>query len=140
MAVSGTYYVQALQMPGIPILIGFAPGLLSVAILTVNNLRDVDQDRRAGKKTLAVRFGVAYARGQYLVCLFLALVLIPVAVVLYTGRPLLCLTLFAVIPAAGCVKTVFTQRAGDVLNMCLANTGKVLLLFSVLFSLGWVLS
>lgn len=139
-AVAGTYYVQALRMPWAPVLIGFAPGLLSVAILTVNNLRDVDQDRQAGKKTLAVRFGIAYARGQYLVCMLLALVLIPLAAVLYTGRIFVCVALLAMLPAAGCVRTVFTQRDGDVLNRCLAGTGKVLLLFSLLFSLGWVFS
>ncbi|MBW1752269.1 MAG: 1,4-dihydroxy-2-naphthoate polyprenyltransferase, partial [Deltaproteobacteria bacterium] len=57
-AVGGTYYVQTLQI-SVPVIIsGLAPGLFSVAILTVNNLRDVKSDHRAGKKTLAVRFGI----------------------------------------------------------------------------------
>ena len=56
-AVAGTYYVQALTVHATVVVAGLAPGLLSVAILAVNNLRDVDEDRRTGKRTLAVRFG-----------------------------------------------------------------------------------
>ena len=61
-AVGGTYYVQALHIDWRVLVAGLAPGLFSVAILTVNNLRDIDTDRRAGKKTLAVRFGRTFAR------------------------------------------------------------------------------
>ncbi len=138
-AVAGTYYVQALCMPWAPVLIGFAPGLLSVAILTVNNLRDVDQDRKAGKKTLAVRFGVAYVRLQYLACLLVPLLGLP-AFAVAAGHGRAGAAAFALLPAARCIRIVFTQRDGAALNQCLAETGKILLLFSVLFSLGWILS
>ena len=56
-AVAGTYYVQSLELNSAIIFAGVAPGLFSVAILTVNNLRDIDSDRKSGKNTLAVRFG-----------------------------------------------------------------------------------
>lgn len=139
-AVAGTYYVQALQLPLAPVLIGFAPGLLSVAILTVNNLRDVNQDRKAGKKTLAVRLGVTYARCQYLLCLIIAIVVIPAAAAAVSGHVLACVAVLAAAPAAYCIRVVFTESDGAKMNDCLARTGKVLLLFCVLFSAGWIFS
>ncbi|MCB0376252.1 MAG: 1,4-dihydroxy-2-naphthoate polyprenyltransferase, partial [Sinomicrobium sp.] len=65
-AVAGTYYVQSYELNMAVVLAGFGPGLLSVAILSINNLRDVSGDRRSGKKTLAVRFGEYFARCEYL--------------------------------------------------------------------------
>ena len=61
-AVCGTYYVQAGSVTMSALALGVAVGALSVAILTVNNLRDVDNDRRAGKRTLVVRMGATPAR------------------------------------------------------------------------------
>ena len=139
-AVAGTYYVQALTLPWAPVWIGLSPGLLSVAILTVNNLRDVKQDRQSGKKTLAVRFGVGYARVQYLLCLFFAILVIPTTAAALSGRVLACAAVLAAAPAGYCLRVVFTESDGATLNDCLARTGKVLLLCCLLFSAGWVLS
>ena len=60
-AVAGTFFVQALDVPGWVIAGGVAPGLLSAAILVVNNVRDREGDARVGKRTLAVRFGARFA-------------------------------------------------------------------------------
>ena len=60
-AVGGTYFVQALQVTPEVIVAGLAPGLLSTAILVVNNLRDIESDALAGKNTLAVRLGAHLA-------------------------------------------------------------------------------
>ncbi len=68
-AVGGTYYAQTLHMTRGALIAGIAPGLLSTAVLVVNNLRDIETDAKAGKRTLAVRFGVNFARAEYLVCL-----------------------------------------------------------------------
>jgi len=67
-AVGGTYYVQALTITPEAIIAGAAPGFWSVGILTVNNLRDIDNDRKGGKKTLAARFGRTFARSEYVMC------------------------------------------------------------------------
>ena len=138
-AVAGTYYVQGLEMNWAVIVAGLAPGFLSMAILAVNNMRDIDTDRRAGKLTLAVRFGRSFAMSEYLFCI-MAATLIPFAVVLVTndhqGIALACLTGFAAIP---CVKAAFTHLDGAGLNRVLGLTGRLLLIYSVLFSLGWVL-
>lgn len=67
-AVGGTYYAQALTIVPEAIAGGIAVGLLATAILVVNNLRDRHTDRKAGKRTLVVRFGEAFGRYEYLVC------------------------------------------------------------------------
>ena len=85
-AVAGTYYVQTLSVNSTVVLAGLAPGLLSVAMLVVNNLRDTKEDRRAGKKTLAVRFGRGFARFEYVAALAGACVL-PLVLYLASGRP-----------------------------------------------------
>lgn len=138
-AAGGTYYVQALTLDGAVLLAGLAPGLLSVAILTVNNLRDIDTDALAGKRTLAVRFGPAFARWEYLLALVLAS-LLPLGFAL-TGHAhgliaLPTLTLVAALPA---IRTVFRSRDPATLNDTLARTGQLLVLHAVLFSIGWLL-
>lgn len=137
-ALAGTYYVQALTINWIVILAGLAPGLLSVAILTVNNLRDIDGDTKAGKKTLAVRFGRNFAKNEYFYSVLLAC-LIPVMIFIITGQhkfaALAALTLFF---APGPLKAVFSQTDGPTLNNALAGTGKLLLIYGILFSIGWV--
>lgn len=139
-AVAGTYYAQALHLPWMPVWIGLGPGLLSVAILTVNNLRDVNQDRQSGKKTLAVRFGLWYARVQYTLCIAIAVIFLPMAAAIYSGHILACIAVLAAAPGGYCIRVVITETDGATLNDCLARTGKTLLLYSLLFSLGWVLS
>ena len=67
-AVAGTYYVQSFEMNSAVIMAGFMPGFLSAAILVVNNLRDIDTDRRAGKRTWAVFFGRTFSRVEYFFC------------------------------------------------------------------------
>ncbi|MCP4229209.1 MAG: 1,4-dihydroxy-2-naphthoate octaprenyltransferase, partial [bacterium] len=71
-ALAGTYYVQALSVDWVIITAGFAPGFLSAAILTVNNLRDMEGDKKSGKKTLAVRFGRNFAMNEYFYSLLAA--------------------------------------------------------------------
>lgn len=138
-AVGGTYYVQALQINGAVIAAGLAPGFLSVAILAVNNLRDIDTDRRVGKNTLAVRFGRSFALSEYLFSI-IAAGLTPVLVYVLTNErawSLLSITvLFGAIPV---VKTVFTKQDGPSLNAALASTGKLLFIYSALFAIGWAI-
>ena len=138
-AVAGTYYVQALTVSREAVIAGFAPGFISVALLTVNNLRDLEQDRKAGKKTLAVRFGQAFARREYGAALLLAC-LIPTYLILNANDHYLTLsiwlTLFFALPA---LKHVYTFQDPRVLNEALAHTGKLLFLFGLLFSFGWIL-
>jgi len=136
-AVAGTYYVQSYEMNMAVILAGFAPGLISVAILSINNLRDIDNDRKAGKNTLAVRFGRSFAINEYLGSIITAS-LIPVLIYGLIEdhlNILFCTTLmFIAIPV---IKTVTTKSDGPSLNRALAQTGRLLMIYSIIFAIGW---
>lgn len=138
-AVAGTYYLQTYALPHEVAVAGLAPGLFSVAILCVNNLRDIEGDRNAGKRTLAVRFGPNFAKSEYVVSLLIATIAIPAYLCWKTEAHYYALASGAAFAlAVPVMHTVFTKTGAD-LNAALANTGKVLLIFSILFSIGWVL-
>ena len=139
-ATGGTFYVQAhfLSIPAV--LIGFSTGLLSVAILSVNNLRDYAQDLKSGKKTPAVRFGKTFAKWEYAVSLYLALAGVPLLLVWHDPTVVLCLAvLLLCVPGHCLIKRVWVQE-GAILNQRLADTGKLLLAFSIFFSALWIWS
>ena len=137
-AVAGTYYVQTLEVTQTAVLLGFAPGLLSVAILTVNNLRDLIQDAKAKKRTLPVRLGAAFGRWEYAATLIGGLVL-ALCVAAFEARWLALPTAILLIPAAGLVVRVFSEE-GAALNPLLGKTAQLMLVFFVAFSLAWVTS
>ncbi len=137
-AVAGTYYVQALELTPAVVAAGFSPGLLSVAVLVVNNLRDINQDRRAGKRTLAVRFGAAFARSEYAFCIALA-VAIPVAMAVVMDDRLALLFCLLLLPIAWPTVRKVYAREGLELNPLLGGTAKLLLVYGLLFSAGWIL-
>ena len=138
-AVAGTYYVQTHDMNWAIVAAGLGPGFLSCAILAVNNLRDIEGDKKAGKRTLAVRFGQNFAKSEYLLFILLA-TMSPFLVFLITkdhsGMVAASVVGFL---AIGTVKTVMTTTDSGVLNSVLAHTGRWLLIYSVLFSFGWIL-
>lgn len=137
-AVGGTYFVQALTLPPEVVVAGLAPGLLSTAILVVNNLRDIKSDSQVGKNTLAVRFGPTFARGEYLTMVLLG-ALTPVLLVIMTGEHFPALLACGVlIPAVPIIRSMFTE-SDAALDKNLGRTGKILVLYSVLFSVGWML-
>ncbi len=138
-AVAGTYYVQALSVNGAVILAGLAPGLFSVAILTVNNLRDIEQDRTAGKKTLAVRFGQTFAKVEYISSLVLACGIATFLVLAQKNHPYSLAVWLSLLFAIPAIKNVLHFREARMLNPVLATTGKLLFLFSLIFSAGWIL-
>ncbi len=138
-AVGGAFHVQTLELTAPALLAGIAAGLFSVAILTVNNLRDIPQDRRAGKKTLAVRFGPAFARAEYVAALATAALGVPVALAVLGKNPTVLLSSLVLVAAAPTIRTVLTRSDGPALNGALAATSTLLLVFSILFSIGWVI-
>ena len=115
------------------IVAGLAPGLLSVGILIVNNLRDHRQDRLAGKRTLAVRFGVEFTRRQYLLCLLLAAA---VPFVLWYTRelPVYVLAASVALVPGGLLARQLWLRQGTALNPVLGQTAALLLGYSFVFS------
>ncbi|MCK5124777.1 MAG: 1,4-dihydroxy-2-naphthoate polyprenyltransferase [candidate division Zixibacteria bacterium] len=138
-ALAGTYYVQTLNAPTEIIVAGLPFGMISTAILIVNNLRDVDTDKKTGKNTLAVRFGKTFARIEYAVMIAGAGVIAPILMSMGHGGKFMYVSIAYLIFAPPAVRAVFTSNDGEQLNATLAATGKLLIIYGILFSLGWVL-
>lgn len=134
-SVVGTYWVQTGSASAAAWLVSVAIGLLITAILVVNNLRDIEQDRAAGKRTLTVRIGVAATRWEYAACLGGAYVAITAGVAsgLVDSR---CLAVWLSLPLAWLVGRRVFGEAGRPLNHALADTGRLTLAFSILLAAG----
>ena len=138
LAVAGTVYIQTGDVQPSTLVAGIAPGLLSTAILTVNNVRDIVQDARAGRRTWVVRFGLRFGRWEYLLCLVGA-ALIPLSLYFLGGASLPSLSATAImILSIPLVRQIWTWQ-GKLLNRTLGFTAGLLMLHSVAFSLGWLM-
>jgi len=139
-AVTGSYFVQTERLSLEAVALSVPVGLLAAAIIVVNNVRDVDTDRRAGKRTLAVKLGRRRARGLFSVLLGLAFAW-TVALAL-AGAPTVWLLLGLVAAPLGVplVRTVATRGDGPSLNAALAGSGRLLAVYSVLVSIGLLIS
>lgn len=135
-AVGGTYYVQALGWPPDALLAGVGLGALNTAILVVNNLRDIETDARAGKRTLAVRLGPTGTKIEYVVALLVAAA-VPVTGVVLLGWPAPSLAaLGALVFGAGPLKTVLGFADPRELIPALGGTARVVALYGALLALG----
>ena len=135
-AVVGTVYVQALEVPAVAWWAAIAVGALATAILVVNNLRDRETDAVAGKRTLAVRFGARFTRLEYAALLLAGHAAALPLVVRFGPWPLLS---WLALPVAVAVLRSVWRGEGAALNLALAATARLLLLFGVLLSIGIVL-
>jgi 1,4-dihydroxy-2-naphthoate octaprenyltransferase len=136
-AVAGSYYVQTEDLSVRAFTLAIPVGLLAAAILMVNNIRDVDTDRRAGKRTLAVRLGRDRARRVFIYTIGLAF---GATIGNASTEPWLLLALPAFLLAPPLVRTVRTRTDGPSLNAALAGTGRLLAVYSLLLSAGLLLS
>ena len=139
-AVGGTYYVQALSVNAAVLLAGFGAGSLSVAILLANNIRDVEQDQAAGKTTLVVRFGRQFGVGLYSLTLIVAAA-IPIVLVFVAGaHPAVLAASVATLLGYPLVRKLHGEPHAPALNPVLGATARLLLVYSVVFSAGWLLN
>jgi 1,4-dihydroxy-2-naphthoate octaprenyltransferase len=139
-AVNGSYYVQLERLDWLPFGLSLAVGFLVTAILVVNNVRDIETDQRAGKRTLAVRIGRPRTRQLYAALLAAAFVAVPVTL-LATGGPAWGLLALGAAPLARRpLVAVMTRTDGPSLNGALAGTGALLAAFSVLLAGGLVIA
>jgi 1,4-dihydroxy-2-naphthoate octaprenyltransferase len=134
-SVAGTYYIQAGFVTPAVWWMTIPPGLIVTAILVVNNLRDLESDRKAGKHTMAVRLGEKGTKIQFLICVAVAyLILLPVA---WVGMiPWSTLLAWLSLPIAMQAARVVLAQKGHPLNAALAKTGQTALVFSLLFWVG----
>lgn len=138
-AVSGTYYLLTEKIEGYVIIGGLIAGFLSLAILAVDNLRDHDTDKAKGKKSLCVRFGTRFAQYEYYLCILFGF-MVPILLVATTKKHFLCLGCFIMLPIyKPCLDAVKENKSPEQLNKALAQTAASLLLFTLIFSVGWLL-
>ncbi len=135
-AVCGTYYVEARSLTADAALAAIPVGALATAILVVNNLRDLEGDRAAGKRTVAVRVGRRGARAEYLI--LLAAAYLTPAFLVAAGRA----GAWALLPmitaplALGEGRRVLGREDGPSLNAALFGTARLHVLFGLLFAAG----
>ena len=135
-AVGGTYYIQVGSVT-LPVLTAaVAPGIFSVNILLVNNIRDIDTDRKVGKMTLPARIGGGNARWLYLGLTVVAY-FVPVWIWMTGYSVWVMLSWFSIPLAIGQVRALFHSE-GRALNDVLAGTGRVMVLHGTLLALGMV--
>lgn len=132
-AVVGTTFVQLGRVPGLAVAAAVPVGLLAVALLVTNNLRDIPGDTVSGKRTLAVRLGAVRTRRLYAAVCAAPFV---VAALLAVSRPGSLLVLLAVPLAVVPVSTVSRGAAGRDLIPVLAGTGRLQLVFGALLAVG----
>jgi 1,4-dihydroxy-2-naphthoate octaprenyltransferase len=139
-AVAGSYYVQTTKLEWEAFALAVPVGLLASAILVVNNVRDIDSDRRAGKRTLAVKLGRARARDMFAVIVYLAFLLAPVTWVFGSTTAWVLLPWLTLPLAAALVRVVRNRADGPSLNGALAKSGMLQLAFCALLAVGLLLS
>jgi len=150
-AVTGTYYVQAVAESGVALFPTWIPGGidlvtaavaslpaagLSTAILVVNNVRDRETDAETGKRTLAVMLGYGFSRVEFLAMVGMAYA-VPMLFALDENFGLVVLAPLLSLPLAVSVsKTVLERTDGDALNPALERVGQTLFVHSLLFAAG----
>jgi 1,4-dihydroxy-2-naphthoate polyprenyltransferase len=127
-AVGGSFYVQRLTFDARAMIAGLAVGLLAVALLAINNLRDVESDRASQKRTLIVRFGETFGRIEIAFCVLLPFgLIVPISWVPLAALPI----------ASLLIRCVWRARRAE-LNRCLAMAGALQWAFGILFVIGRV--
>ena len=138
-AVGGTYWVQALALPGDALVAGMGVGALNTAILVANNMRDLETDAEAGKRTLAVRMGRRGTRIEYVLLMVVGFAVPVLGVALY-GWPVASLAALAAgVAAVTPVTLVMTKDVARELVPALPGTARVVAVYGVLLGAGLAL-
>ena len=139
-AVSGTYYVNTSHLSQEIFLLAIPVGALCTNILVVNNLRDIETDAPAGKRTLGVMFGANFLKTEYLFLQIVSFSIPVVLVVAYDFSSIL-YTCFLTLPIAIALsRKIFTEKIPENLNPLLGKTAQFLALFSILLGSLIILS
>lgn len=139
LGVGGTYYLQAHQINFPILMVATACGLLATAVLNINNLRDIEQDRQAGKNTLAVRLGDKPAKVYHCVLIGCAMLLYLAFILLYFPHWSAALVLLAFPLLLKHAWAVLRADEPKQLRPMLAQMAMLALLTNLLFSLGLLL-
>lgn len=135
-AVVGSYFVQTEELVAEAFALSVPVGLLACAVLMVNNTRDVDTDRRAGKRTLAVRLGRQRMRRVYALTLYVSFLFVPICWLAFDLPAWINLALLALPLAPPLARKVSERTDGASLNQALAGTAQLELVFCALLAAG----
>lgn len=138
-ATFGSYYLQTSSFNFVPPLVGSIYGFLAVCVLTSNNLRDFEQDKKNNKKTLAVRFGENLGRGIYCFSLTLSLLLIPIFVWLHF-LPTWSLATLLISPMTYKMFQMALKNKGREIIPLLELTAKFYILYALLLNASIILA
>lgn len=138
-AVMGTYYVNALKWSMESFVAGCAVGALSTNILVVNNLRDIETDRPAGKRTLGVIFGAEALKIEYLLMMLIAFVVVGLLLHLFQAPKWILLSYISAVPAVVLLERIWKEPLPERLNPRLKQTAGLLSLYSILLGIGFIL-
>ena len=130
-ATMGTYYAQTEELTLLSFIVSIPMGALSCAILSINNLRDRPKDELVGKRTVAVRIGDRNARRMYVALLILAH-----CAAIATFIPTALLTVLALPMSLSISMQVLSGISGKELTPVLGKTGKLQMVFAILFAIG----
>jgi 1,4-dihydroxy-2-naphthoate octaprenyltransferase len=135
-AVAGTYFLQTLNWSRDVVVAGLQIGCLATVLIAINNLRDVDQDVKAHKKTLAVRFGKLFVRYEIATLLLFSYVLLPYWWM--QGFRMAAILPLLFLPLAGRLAwNIFRNEPGIVYNKFLAQAAAVHLGFGIALAMGF---
>ncbi|MDN3506244.1 MAG: 1,4-dihydroxy-2-naphthoate octaprenyltransferase [Simkaniaceae bacterium] len=130
-----TYFLQTQTLSPHAFLIGLAPGLLSCSILIINNLRDVEEDRAANKKTLVARLGTRFGKWEFALSILMASAL---PLFTYGKHPLVLGAALTAIPGFFLVRSVFSSTDPHGYKPLFGQTGKLLTIYTIMYSLGLI--
>jgi 1,4-dihydroxy-2-naphthoate octaprenyltransferase len=137
--VLGAYYVMAHRVDWVPVIAALPIAFTVAAILHANNIRDIDADRVVNKRTLAVRFGLAFARKEYVFLIGAAYAAL-VVLILMGGMPWTTLLAFITLPEANrLIQIVRTSTDSQKLHMAQGRTAKLHGQFGFLIVIGWLI-
>ncbi len=139
-AVAGSFFVQVRHLSWEAFALAVPVGLLAASILVVNNFRDIETDRRAAKRTLAVRLGRARTRDLFAAIVYGAYVLVPITWLFGPMKPWVLLPWLTLPLATPALRIVRNRTDGPSLNQALAQTGMLELAFCMLLAAGLLLS
>lgn len=138
-AVVGTVYVQALSVPISTWLVGLALGSTITALLVVNNIRDIATDKKAGRRTIPVVWGKRAGLLEYILMLIVAYIAPILMTAFGISSPLVNLCLLS-LPMAFWLVSFIAKTEGKQLNLALERTGQLVLIHSLLLSIGLLIS
>lgn len=135
-AVSGTTYLQTHVLEFWSLFLGASVGLISAAILGINNLRDINSDKKTMKKTLAVMIGPKAQKRLILSCLIMSLV--SFLILAFYFHSIFLLGIFTAVPFITYWKKIYTTAPSIEFNIYLAKTAQYLFLYSIFISFTFV--